>query len=1542
MSDREYSKVRFEYDIWIDEGVSPWGSQIRIRTGSTHSWIWTGVDYLDDRGFFSSGKHAIDTNIHPYLGQYNGSQNNCIIPRQTWYTVHDIIDVDANTHIWNIIIGSNTYTYTLPYVSDYISFSIGNGDDHRTNYMGSMHFKIKNIKCYAVFRDNSEDLVFKETFNGNSLDLNIWKFYPIKSGVDNPIVSNNCLELSANCKGSINLLYSVLTNGTAYLTTYGPIPYQNKSSYLYCFSGKTPVNYPSFPYTNLQDLLDDCEPYPAEGTINIPSNYSFVNIYIVGGGGAGGIHCVENTNCGAGGGGSGYYKEYLGIPVNNKSIKVHVGAGGTRKWRERGVLEGNYKGNDGEESYVIIDDVKYAAAGGIGGGTGIFGCGGDGNIGGCAPACNCVPTNKLTNISTCIGTNQSSYKSSIHYWNIEKAKGASYIQQIKNEEYLLSLNGSISSTFSFHWNGNGEIYIIGGNGLFILQNRENGYNKHINGRLNITNDCVIGLNILSIFSYSGESNHYLYGTDTSSISDFHILIEDSSHTFYTYTNNDFIDGYINNAYRYNAFSETVLTCLYGMDELTVHPFRETCTLLTCEFEWNGNGEVWIGSIDDNTSPMITIHNDNKIFIKCNNNVVYSNEFVNGIISIPNKVLISEYCNSNTKNTISIGFRYGSKITDTKGIYLCSNEDCLSLNSTVVACLSNIIRKEINYTISKCNNTSSIFSFYWDGSGEIYIIGNNSFLVGKDFFNRTQTPINNELNITQYCNVGYNIFKTINNDSMHLYITNRSSILDYNVILKNLDTSVYFTYTNNDFIDGYINNAYRYCILDKIIRKCILEGNDTYRNYYEYYNKTTIEFEWDGQGDVWIGSIDDTPIITNGINCNYIRIQSDKDNTIVYFNQSENYVLEHQNKIYLTDYCDIGHNKFSIEYNCYPSIVSGNIYLCSDKKSLMVSDKLILNDYATYVRHPINAMTYGSYSCGLVLTDGKTDNFKICNYITNPSIYGDIYEHNFTFYWDGTGEVWITSPIDRPLHNGYILLTINDTIIMQETCPHSGYIYMIPFIDVDRINITHLCRSINDRTNLNTIVFKHQVYNTSINISELYVTSSSKNLYSIHMTGNQLESVHKTVVETFDIDIPKVPAISTTFGRNGIGEGGDGIVGYNIHDTQYNFMGSRGGSGCVIIELCELIQDPVADFDIYPTVCIQGTEVDFINTSQYYDSCKWDLKDNTTATTVHASHVYNIPGEYQITLTVYKGTKSSSITKTLLIDIDHVIADFDIILDNEKYAPRTISFINTSIGGVAPFTYEWYYKLNDGSWIFIDNTRDISDYLFKRVGIYDIKMVIYNTWSTDTKIVEDAFEIIEPFVSCNFTSDFNNLADNPAPLIVTFYPVTEGLVDTYMWDFGDGTIITVHKNKYDPDKSITHMYDPGDINTTRYYNVSLTVSNSMNSDFVNKIDYIYVTPLMPKPMFIVNEPSRGIRPHNVTFHNMSQYSESYMWDFGDGVTSYDEFPSHTYTEMGEYTVSLTAYNYGKSRTPLYKRSITYTLPKAVIVTGEQLHVLISSK
>ncbi|MEQ1745364.1 MAG: S8 family serine peptidase [Saprospiraceae bacterium] len=46
---------------------------------------------------------------------------------------------------------------------------------------------------------------------------------------------------------------------------------------------------------------------------------------------------------------------------------------------------------------------------------------------------------------------------------------------------------------------------------------------------------------------------------------------------------------------------------------------------------------------------------------------------------------------------------------------------------------------------------------------------------------------------------------------------------------------------------------------------------------------------------------------------------------------------------------------------------------------------------------------------------------------------------------------------------------------------------------------------------------------------------------------------------------------------------------------------------------------------------------------------------------------------------------------------------------------------------------------------------------------------------------------------------------------------------------------------------------------------------------------------------------------VTFSNTSTYSESYLWNFGDGNSSTESNPVHTYAQPGTYTVTLTASN-----------------------------------
>jgi hypothetical protein len=46
-------------------------------------------------------------------------------------------------------------------------------------------------------------------------------------------------------------------------------------------------------------------------------------------------------------------------------------------------------------------------------------------------------------------------------------------------------------------------------------------------------------------------------------------------------------------------------------------------------------------------------------------------------------------------------------------------------------------------------------------------------------------------------------------------------------------------------------------------------------------------------------------------------------------------------------------------------------------------------------------------------------------------------------------------------------------------------------------------------------------------------------------------------------------------------------------------------------------------------------------------------------------------------------------------------------------------------------------------------------------------------------------------------------------------------------------------------------------------------------------------------------------HEIVFTNESKNAKTYLWEFGDGTTSTEESPTHSYSELGTYTVKLTA-------------------------------------
>ncbi len=56
--------------------------------------------------------------------------------------------------------------------------------------------------------------------------------------------------------------------------------------------------------------------------------------------------------------------------------------------------------------------------------------------------------------------------------------------------------------------------------------------------------------------------------------------------------------------------------------------------------------------------------------------------------------------------------------------------------------------------------------------------------------------------------------------------------------------------------------------------------------------------------------------------------------------------------------------------------------------------------------------------------------------------------------------------------------------------------------------------------------------------------------------------------------------------------------------------------------------------------------------------------------------------------------------------------------------------------------------------------------------------------------------------------------------------------------------------------------------------------------------------------LFTDPETGNVFYEVSFTNHSLYAASYEWDFGDGETSQEENPVHTYTENGIFDVTLT--------------------------------------
>ncbi len=144
----------------------------------------------------------------------------------------------------------------------------------------------------------------------------------------------------------------------------------------------------------------------------------------------------------------------------------------------------------------------------------------------------------------------------------------------------------------------------------------------------------------------------------------------------------------------------------------------------------------------------------------------------------------------------------------------------------------------------------------------------------------------------------------------------------------------------------------------------------------------------------------------------------------------------------------------------------------------------------------------------------------------------------------------------------------------------------------------------------------------------------------------------------------------------------------------------------------------------------------------------------------------------------------------------------------------------------------------------------------------------------------------------------------SPLNVTFTNKTRSKypIASYFWDFGNGQTST----QQNPTVTYTAAGDAT-------FDVKLTVTDvNGNSKTLTLPGLIKLNQRLAAG--INAEPTVGFGPLTVRFYNRTLGdAESFLWDFGDGTTSTERNPVHTYSEPGIYTVSLTSSAAGFSHT-----------------------------
>ncbi|MBD3331153.1 PKD domain-containing protein [Candidatus Peregrinibacteria bacterium] len=337
---------------------------------------------------------------------------------------------------------------------------------------------------------------------------------------------------------------------------------------------------------------------------------------------------------------------------------------------------------------------------------------------------------------------------------------------------------------------------------------------------------------------------------------------------------------------------------------------------------------------------------------------------------------------------------------------------------------------------------------------------------------------------------------------------------------------------------------------------------------------------------------------------------------------------------------------------------------------------------------------------------------------------------------------------------------------------------------------------------------------------------------------------------------------------------------------------------------ENLPEPVITITNEPETFVTGVQYVFkadqsTSPNGNIEEFEWDFGDGSgVVTTKTATHTFDKEGTYEVVLKVIdEEEEEGEIRKSITVGAPQ--GKPKAIIETEP------EISGTALSGEIPFTvvfdgssstdsdnnivdYEWDFD-GDGE---ADSYGALVSYTFDEEGTYNVTLSVIDADGN----IGRASTIVKAEAQGITAAVKADKIEGTAPLTATFdasgssYP--NGQITSYKWDFGDGTSPKLGSAK------ITHKFD-----TVGTYTTTVEVIGADNSS--DEAEILITVREIPLTACFTSVFEEGPAPLETTFDPGCSTGTiiDYFWDFGDGSTSSQIKPKHTFDTAGTYTVKL---------------------------------------